>query len=78
MAYPGFEPGPPRSEVRRGWINLAHAFSLPLRSYKAEILASVVFNANWMHLNLRILKFDILRVPPIRISTKRLTHSSKI
>jgi hypothetical protein len=31
-----------------------------------------------MHLILRILKFDILRIPPIRISTKRLTHSSKI
>jgi hypothetical protein len=31
-----------------------------------------------MHLILRILKFDILRVPPIRISTKRSTHSSKI
>jgi hypothetical protein len=31
-----------------------------------------------MHLILRILKFDILRVPLIRISTKRSTHSSKI
>jgi hypothetical protein len=28
-----------------------------------------------MYLILRILKFDILRVPPIRISTKRSTHS---
>jgi hypothetical protein len=46
-------------------------YSLSLNSYKAENLASRVFWANLMHLVLRILKFDILRVTAIQIPTKK-------
>jgi hypothetical protein len=38
---------------------------------KAEILVTGVFWANLMHLILSISKFDILRVPPIQIPTKK-------
>jgi hypothetical protein len=64
-----------RAVARR---NLYRAYSLLLKSYKAEIWAPGVFWANFMHFILRILKYDILRVPPIQISTKQSTHSSAV
>jgi hypothetical protein len=49
-------------------IHFYHAYSIPLKSFKAEILAPGVFKANLISSILRILIF--LRVPSLQISTK--------
>jgi hypothetical protein len=53
-----------RAAVRR---NLYRAYSLPLKSYKAEILAPGIIWANLMHHTLRILIIFFFRVAVIQI-----------
>jgi hypothetical protein len=62
----------------RCWTKFVSTLAQSLWKLKSWNLAPVVFWANLMYLILRILKFWILRVPPIQISIKRSTHSSKI